>query len=575
MPSTAQVHRRVFGALDGRAWQKRSAFRPGSMPPGEIWTVVCDKVDGIIHRYFYASDDNNSTFDLRHDFTFAAGDNAEEDIAVRTCSWVFSADGNKIHAVTVDPFDVTGSGNWNIRLFYGIIDLITGDIEKIPIDTIVNLSFADLGFLRPDIILDQRVDPKPIIVVRVFTTALEEVRIYGYNNSDELVSSVVSGDGINPDGEISIVKHTFPYYFVHADYDGVNSIVYPWIPFNPGGSPYIPETGDWSGFDVGIPKAQMAAGDDSIGFLGGKPLAATNLIFKSFVTEVSDEEIVAIEAREYDGYGLCYRGGTWHALYGSDDVNPVKYRIRNVDLGEWEDGTGSITSLDDEWGNFGITLATQNPPPRDQYEFGIVITDLDSPYDVKFMLVDDWFTEPPLPTGNYWDKGQLTNSDLIAINIDDESVQFPLGNSRRNMIDVLDVKHDLVWTDQNTFMVRWDQFKQFLQEVSDEFTYSNIIFDLESPPRRAGNDEWKLLKEVIFEFQKDIEEAAVNRGLYIVNETGKYIYIDFTDVNNVSNKPVYPGFWGRQFWVRIFENSESSFTPNRVILRGQYMGTLG
>jgi hypothetical protein len=429
--------------------------------------------------------------------------------------------------------------------------------------------------------MDRRVgqDIRPVIVARKLLddNSTSEVWWFSFNAAGVVTDRVISGSDVTPTGNPSIVlgdNDDFCYLHVtESTANGeTNSVLYK-IPLDSGGIPIVPAEGMWTPLDasIGMANADIAVGGSNIGLLGTDPTTG-NLIFKLWDgASIGDSEDVHTGSEQLNdnGFGLTYKSGVWHSVFGFNGSRIVRYKVRDEEgTPTWVTGSGTISIAEGDYAFFGITNKENNPGPRQPYEFGVTVVDETGgdPYTVKYIHFADWFPGVQATGDNYWDKGELYISKHFGFDIvEGNPTQLP-GNANKKIMDIINVLDFDLFTDQAKFMVFNNTYKEW---VIGE-TYDNKNFYIQLPFTDGGNRFWKMIEKTILDY---VIESDNEVRLWIFNEKN-----DSTDMITLDKDNVLVPAWtmlpGRRFTAIIEESSQDYFALQFAEMRGKYTGAM-
>jgi hypothetical protein len=383
------------------------------------------------------------------------------------------------------------------------------------------------------------------------------------NTNFQWTSKTVSSVGSSYDATVTRWGN---YYLVHVgNGSGLGSIgssskLYQYGFVN--GHPNPPDS--WS--DVAVPNmsyAQVAKSGlgTQVGFLAP---TTTGLKYRSWAgSSLSDTETVISNTPNTGAWGLCWRGGTWHAMYasGADEVQ----HLTREGSDEWVLKSQYHTSA--TWKYFGMTTQPNNPAQMNEDWFATTVFN-SSTNVLDNILVSDWTGVPVPPGNNYWPYGGVVDTVIFGTDADTEAVDRDVSESSlRTVMDVVEMGGNVVFTrgthlssfNAGNFFVYTDQFKDWYspagggQYVDKNFMMTTGYID-------CGNNYRKYCREITVDLEM-VEDQTVQ--ITVLSDSGAK-GVTMTIDNNKT--PLKIGLGGRYFRVYIYDFSQLDFGVRQIDL---------
>lgn len=547
--------------------QKTAHFRPNT---SEIWVANTDGIeDGLHHRGFYRCQDGVS-------MGLVTNWMPEPDLTLLvvsktyTVSFEFSPDGTKIHATTC-AWVYTDPTLLHTRqyVYYGIYD-IEDDAWT---NTILYSEDDPVDLLNyPDITMDLRPTPKPIIVACTFGGVTPKIYVFSYKNTGALYTQILTNGDIAPSYPASVLADPGNFMLhIHAmDQDG-STYLYA-IQFDAFGIPLMPtQFNPWA--QPNLRYAQLALGAATVGLLGKNN--NDYLAFRHWTgAELSDAEVVYQGLTQDFGFGLCFRNGTWKAFFcfevGTQTQTPVIYdRMDDGTEPDWVHSNIVLSLTPGLWDFFGIIADQFNPTLIDASNFGAIMLNKSgsSPFDVVFVYIHATPVAPQLPYG------QILNSSVFGINLSDGQCHLVKSESSlQHMQDALVFDNQTIFTDRHKFYYFWDQYKDILPDAS----YATRRFKFESGLYDGGIVSEKMVYAL--SPQAEIDESSWIDLVVYADDSVNVAMVGDPALGQSGlvagdlESPIPLKLHGVAFAVQVIENSLKAFTLNAIQLFSRYFG---
>jgi hypothetical protein len=471
-------------------------------------------------------------------------------------SFVFSEDSNYIYAVTI-THELDG-GTAHHMLYVGKYTIST--------DTWSTLHSEEHTAIWSGCDIDLDASGYPMVTGVSGTFA----KFFYRNTGHQWTSKTISSVGSSYD---ATVIRWGDYYLVHVgNGSGLGSIgssskLYQYAFIN--GHPNPPD--NWS--NVATPNmsyAQIAKGGSGaqVGFLAP---TATGLKYRSWAgASLSSTETVISNTPNTGAWGLCWRGGVWHAMYASG-VDEVQHLTREgSDVWVLKEQYHSPAT----WKYFGMTTYPDNPTQMNDDWFAATVFN-NSTRALDNILVNDWSGVPVPPGDNYWPFGAVNDTVIFGTDVNTEAVDKDTSmSSLRTVMDVVEIEDSVVFTrgaalstyNVGSFFVYTDEFKDWYSPTGGG-QYMDKNFLMTTGYINFGNNYRKYCTEIIV----DIEMVEDQPTLVAVLSDAGSRTIPITIDNNKT--PLRVGLWGRYFRVYVYDFSQDKFGIRSIELSAAWYGT--
>ncbi len=552
--------------------QKVIAFRPNT---NEIWTVVCDwEAVGSVHRGFYKCT-NGVDFELVTDWQpelswGLAG------VYVPSVSFVFSDNGLYLHAVTICKVHI-GSNIYS-RIIYGRLTISTNTWYYLNTTTLAwsttpnyyySETYSSSSFYCPDLVMDNRTTPLPIIIAGNNISGASGSLIYMYFGVTGFNSEIILGyDRAYYPTLRELGTGLYKSVFIHTS-SATSSYLYA-ISLTYGSAPPAVNW-DNPSCTPGTFQASIYVMIGSIGFLWRNSSGDLNFRIWDGLS-LSAIETVESLLTVYS-WALTYRNGQWKAIYSADDL--LYYRFRSI-AGEWEFGSEQPGLDPALYRGLGQIWQGSNPSLIHQANFGVLVHNILTgiPFNIPYTFVYYYF-EPPSTTGNYWDKGDLMGCQIYGIDVESQAIVSSTSSFQEYQImDVLSILGETIFSDRSGFYYFWNEY----YDQTDVLTTLGRELVFSTGEKDAGNKTYKLLDFIVLTY--DIDSRSWLDVLIVSDDGSQVTFVGDPNSGGLgltarqNGIPQGVHLNGHSFRVFVREHSEYHAALRGIELQGIYHGML-
>lgn len=527
---------------------KTLAFRPDT---NELWALVSGiATDGSVHRIFYRSIGGAAFSSVTNwnPFNYTPVTSSKPYSA-----FAFRDDAKYLFCATVSE-ELEGGATSHYYLYVGFYNVSDENNTTYPPGTWYTLHeeehtaawhFVDLALSG-----SSSNDQYPMVVVGNDS----QVRFYWRDSLYYWRNEQIQDGSYRPTGKASILNHNGQNVIIHATEDTSSYLyTFPMI----AGAPEPPGFMEWSPTEasVDMPNAQIALGENGLGILTDQNSDLEFRIWPFDPGGLSDVETASSLNPNEFAYGLCFRGGQWHAVVAEGSTGDIVHRRRNNE-GEWS--THAHYHTQSNWKHFGMTTILDNPPLWDENDFAVCVLD-DGSFNYDAIIVDDWFTSIVQGGLNYWEYGNLLGSTLFGFSSDTGAVEKETSlTAFLRMIDVIEIEDHTVFS-RGSNVTGWAEgnFFCYPAHFKDWYApgtvgmYANKIFILTTGAVDYGSSYRKYARELIADLDIDEDQQVL---ITVISDTGtRILTVDYSN----TGKPLRLNLAGRWFKVHIYESSTS------------------
>ena len=476
-----------------RPGQKAVHFRPGTT---EWWAVLCDNDAGDPYyprrRFFRCQDGLNFSYVANWEPELELGSPAA--IKPQSTSFVFSADGNYIHAATVFELNIGTPAITYYGIVWGKLDLST----MLWTNTfLVQSTRLNDMYQWADIVLDGR--DRPVLIAHVTAGTNDRADLFYYDANLRARVVQIDDGTVKPDSYSSLCRMG-DYIYIHCQNSSNYAFLYR-IVLDENGAPVIPAHSIFQRLgQTDLDGAQMSVGGGVLGIVG-TARASGYAAFRYFDGSIlHDTETIIDQSIAENSYCLCYRDGKWKATYTLTS-NGRTYLTERFAADEWQMAEG-VNLTSDTWWWCNMTADELNPVGMEPTNFGFLC--------MKSTGVSTWAADfvyfdytPPAVTENHWGYGDLTGT-VLAFGIDVERGQCQILQSDSpsfKIMDAYDVGGETLFATQQKFFDFWEEYKDY---VADD-DYADREFMLLTGAEDGNTNKIKLADEISLLFDIDAD----------------------------------------------------------------------